>query len=218
MLSGWNQLEGKRCPLFGRQKHTTILIEGPSPGMDHFSVQFAFDHGRYVTPWLQIIGNKRVRNPFIHVELVKTGNAITGVHAKVLEYDERTHHVSGHVGVHHSKGHMKKVYEEFHDPNTWPKHVLVKYTWTTRHETDVEFALFTLMSITVLGMVVVGIRSMSSYRNHIKTFFMETVMDEPTTRVPPRQIHHSSPMYHHHRVPHVGQVWVPPPAQGPKAD
>lgn len=210
-MSDWKQMEGKRCPLFGKQKHTMLVIEGPSQS-DHFSVQFGFDHGRFVTPWLHIIGNKRVKNPFIHVELVKTGTALTGVHAKVLDYNEKNHHVSGHVGIHHRHSHMSKIYSDFHDPNVWPKRIFVKYTWKTKHESDVEFAILTLLSITVLGMIAVGVRSMASYRKHIRQFFMETVMEEPKARVAPRYVQQHIP------APHVKQVWTPPPAQGPKVD
>lgn len=209
-------MEGKRCPLFGQQKHTMIDIEGPAQ-MDHFSVQFAFDHGRFVTPWLHLVGNKRVHIPFIHVELVKTGTALTGVHAQVLEYDPKTHHIDGNVRIYHSQDYLGKVYNDFHDPTKWPKHVFVKYTWKTRHETDVEFALLTLISISVLSMIVVGVRSMAAYRAHIERFFMEKVMEEPVAK---RQVH---PQYaqHHVAAPHVGRPWTQPvnqPIYGEKAD
>lgn len=187
--------------MFGQQRHTTILIDGPYH-REHLSIQLGFDHGRFVTPWLHVIGNKHVKNPFIHIEFIKTGAALSGVRAEVLDYDEKTHHVAGHPGIHHSQKHMKAVYDDFHDPEKWPKRIFVKYTWKTRHETDVEFALTALLSMSVFGMAVMWARSVISYKKHLMKFFRDTVIEDSIGHTPQRPIPTQGTQFSQ-----IGQPW-----------
>ncbi len=155
-------------PLHGASSDDGALRDGS------YNVQLSFDGGRIVTPWLGLKGHRAPKNPVIHVELVRSGGTLTQVKARVIEHHAKNRH---EFGIHESEKIMGKVMREFHDPKVWPKHVLVKYTWKTRHETDVDAALMAVLTLGVLGTVLMGIRSMASYKKHLVEFFSEVVDD-----------------------------------------
>lgn len=173
----WLDLTGAHCPKFGVQGHALLPLPGTSSddGTLHngpYNVQLSFDGGRIVTPWLGLKGQRAPKNPVIHVELVRSGGALTRVRARVIEHHAKNRH---EFGIHESEKVMGKVMREFHDPKVWPKHVLIKYTWKTRHETDVDAALMAALTLGLVGTVLMGIRSMASYKKHLIEFFNDVV-------------------------------------------
>ena len=73
--SSWFQLEGSKVPTFAVPRHAVITIPKECD-----SLQLAFDHQRFVTPWLKLSGSAmhRLRNPVVHVELTRSGSALAG--------------------------------------------------------------------------------------------------------------------------------------------
>lgn len=77
-----------------------------------YRLQLGFDNERLVTSWLQIIGRRAPSAPMVAVELVRSGDALVGVTAKVQampSWDTQA----------------EKVQNEFADPTIWPKHLPV---------------------------------------------------------------------------------------------
>jgi hypothetical protein len=174
---GWKELGGDQCPSFGMRGHAWITIDAndtsTSTNKNEMRVQMGFDHGRFVTPWLKVTGRGAPPRPYIRVELTRSGSGIAGVRATVLN----ALRVREDVKV------MDRMIKELYDSSVWPKHVFVQYVWKTRHETDVDAALVTVLGLGVLGTVVMAVRAMVSYRKHLVEFFSDVTADGDTASV-----------------------------------
>lgn len=173
--SSWFQLEGSKVPSFAVPKHALVTIPKECD-----SLQLAFDHQRFVTPWLKLSGSAmhRLRNPVVHVELTRSGSSLTGVRGTVYGYKKNTG-MAGGMEIHESKQFMSKLFQEFYDDKSGAatKRVLVKYTFRTKHETDRGMAVLILMA---MGVGVAGLMALStilSYRRELREFYTDVVQD-----------------------------------------
>lgn len=173
--SSWFQLEGSKVPTFAVPRHAVITIPKECD-----SLQLAFDHQRFVTPWLKLSGSAmhRLRNPVVHVELTRSGSALAGVRGAVYGYKKNTG-MAGGMEIHESKHFMSKLFQEFYDVKSGAttKRVLVKYTFRTKHETDRGMAVLILMAA---GVVVAGLMALStflSYQRELREFYTDVVQD-----------------------------------------
>jgi hypothetical protein len=104
------------CPKFGATTVVALPLLKPKDfeSRDDYRLQLGFDNERLVTSWLQIIGRRAPPAPMIAVELVRSGDALVGVTAKVQampSWDTQA----------------EKVQKEFADPTIWPKHLPVSH-------------------------------------------------------------------------------------------
>ncbi len=178
--SSWFQLEGSKVPTFAVPKHALVTIPRECD-----SLQLAFDHQRFVTPWLKLSGSAmhRLKNPVVHVELTRSGSALTGVRGTVYGYKKNTG-MAGGMEIHESKRFMSKLFQEFYDDasGSKTKRVFVKYTFRTKHETDRGMAVLVLMA---LGVGVAGLMALStflSYRRELREFYTDVVHDSMSSR------------------------------------
>ncbi len=177
--SSWFQLEGSKVPTFAVPKHALVTIPKECD-----SLQLAFDHQRFVTQWLKLSGSAlhRLKNPVVHVELTRTGSALTGVRGTVYGYKKNTG-MAGGMEIHENKHFMSKLFREFYDvtPGSTTKRVLVKYTFRTRHETDRGMAVLVLMA---MGVAVAGLMALStflSYRRELREFYTDVLQDSTSS-------------------------------------
>ncbi|KAJ0790958.1 hypothetical protein HanOQP8_Chr01g0000271 [Helianthus annuus] len=87
---------------------------------------------KYYIPWLLVINRKSSEVPMIDVHLRYSASDFLGVTAKVIDMP---HH---YVELHPDIG------KQFWDPQTWPKYVLVRYTWEEQSEIDVASGFYVL--------------------------------------------------------------------------
>lgn len=165
-------------------------------------MQMAFDHQRLVTEWLKLSGSvlRRVKNPVVLVTLTRTGSALTGVHAAVHSYQTNTG-MAGGVKIHEGPRFMAKLFQEFYAEGSEAgatKRVLVKYSWNTRHDTDVATALMVLMGLGVVTTGLMGLKTYLAYQDELKRFYSDFSSSEPSDsgyiRQPPQQRLHQQPL------------------------
>lgn len=215
---GWKELGGDQCPSFGMRGHAWIKIDNNDTtstddnNTNNMRIQMGFDHGRYVTPWLKVTGRGAPPRPYIRVELTRSGSGIAGVRASVLN----AVHIREDVKV------MDRMIKELYDSSVWPKHVFVQYVWKTRHKTDVDAALVTVLGMGVLGTVVMAVRSMVSYRKHLMEFFSDVTADDTTSVVSGGEMTSGGVRYQRRTLgtPQMTGVamWASSSGSGPKAD
>ena len=177
--SSWFQLEGSKAPVFGVQRHALISIPRECD-----SLQLAFDHQRFVTPWLKLSGSAvhKVRNPVVHVELTRSGPTLLGAHGNVYSYKKNTG-MAGGMEIHESKQFMNKLFQEFYDiSGESTKRVLVKYTFRTKHETDLGMSVLVLMAIGVLVAGMMALSTFLAYRRELMEFYTDIVQETGASR------------------------------------
>jgi len=168
----WNDALGNFCPKFGVHQTSILMLEGDKKDkMSDYRVQLSFDGGRLVTPWLQLKGRRAPLNPYIHVTLTRSGDALIGATAYVK-------------GMQRGDLKFKNLVGQFDDMSVWPKHVMIKYSWSTRHETDLDTALTVLLSLGSLMTVFMGIRAISGYKKHLQKFFRDVSGEQSVSSVP----------------------------------
>lgn len=82
---------------------------------DNYKLQLSFDGDRVITPWLQIIGRHAPEAPSLVIDLVRSGDALVSVSAKV-------------EGLKPTDPHYTLIRKEFSSKETWPKHLTVRNT------------------------------------------------------------------------------------------
>nr|XP_019706453.1 uncharacterized protein LOC105044806 isoform X2 [Elaeis guineensis] len=130
----WQDVIGRHCPIFAVNREALIPIPKPTgfTGADPYKISFQVGHEKFHVPWLFVINRKSSEVPMINFHLKYSGNDLHGVTAKVVDMP---HH---YVEVHQDIG------KNFWDPNHWPKHVLVRYTWEERSEIDVPGGFYVM--------------------------------------------------------------------------
>lgn len=167
----WNDALGQFCPKFGVHQTSILVLQSEKKDkIADYRVQLSFDGGRLVTPWLQLKGRRVPLNPYIHVTLTRSGDALIGA----------TAHVKGMQG---GDLKFKNLVGQFDDMSVWPKHVMVKYSWSSRHETDVDAALAVLLSLGSLMTVFMGVRAISGYKKHLQKFFRDVSGEQSVSSV-----------------------------------
>jgi hypothetical protein len=138
---------------------------------DDYRLQFAFDGGRFPTPWLAILGKRAPQGPVVEVELVRSGDALLAAKAAVRslhEAQDRDPRISRAAAKH---GHQ--LVAEFANATHWPKHVLVSYSWKTRHEANAERGLLVLLVASAATAALAALGAARRYRNKLRAFFLE---------------------------------------------
>ncbi|EFN54175.1 hypothetical protein CHLNCDRAFT_17489, partial [Chlorella variabilis] len=132
----WHDILGQHCPKFGVKRLVAVPLPQPLgyKAADDYKVQFSFDGDRHLTPWLPVIGKRAASPPYVEVELTRSGDSIVAVSASVYQLDEE------------DQAQHAPLVREFLNATHWPKHLLVHYTWHTRHEEDEEAGLLVLFS------------------------------------------------------------------------
>jgi hypothetical protein len=158
----WHDVLGSHCPKFGVSRTVTLPIPEPVSihTTDDYKIQFSFDGDRVITSWLQLIGNRAPEAPVLIVELVRSGDALVSSTARV-EALPRT------------DLHYQKVKKEFSDPHLWPKHILVHYKWTARHEVDTERGLVVLFAFGGVAMLLAALSVARTYNKQLRQFVEE---------------------------------------------
>lgn len=80
-------MTGAHCPRFG-ESHTVVLpLPRPANAsyaeLREYKLQLAFDHDRFVTPWLALWGQGAPEAPLLEVHLTRAGEVLLDVEARV---------------------------------------------------------------------------------------------------------------------------------------
>ncbi|XVE80758.1 hypothetical protein DITRI_Ditri15bG0006000 [Diplodiscus trichospermus] len=115
----WHDVIGKHCPIFAVNREVLIPIAKPTgyTGADPYKISFQVGKEKFLVPWLFLINRKSSEVPMIDMHLRYSGGDLHGVTAKIVDMPH--HYVETHPNIR----------KQFWDPQHWPKHVLVRYTW-----------------------------------------------------------------------------------------
>lgn len=163
----WHDVIGRHCPIFAVNREVLIPLEKPTgyTGADPYKISFQVGHEKFLIPWLYVINRKSAEVPMIDVHLRYTGGDLQGVTAKVIDMP---HH---YIEVH------SNIRQHFWDPQHWPKHVLVRYTWDERSEIDVSGGFYVLFGSGLVLSFILAIYVLQSSRDKIERFVRETVQE-----------------------------------------
>ncbi|KAG0500904.1 hypothetical protein HPP92_000976 [Vanilla planifolia] len=163
----WHDVIGRHCPIFAVNREVLMPIEKPTgyTGADPYKVSFQIGHEKFHIPWLFVINRKSTEVPMIDVHLKYAGSDLHGATAKVLDMP---HH---YIEVH------QEVRKHFWDPEHWPKHVLVRYTWEEISEIDVSGGFYVLFGSGLLFSFILAIYVLQSSQEKLARFVRETVSD-----------------------------------------
>ncbi|KAF7825429.1 uncharacterized protein G2W53_016593 [Senna tora] len=126
---------------------------------------FQVGREKFLIPWLLVINRKSTEVPMIDVNLRYSGSDLHGVTAKVVDMP---HH---YIEIH------PEIRKQFWDPQHWPKHVLVRYTWKEYSEIDVTSGFFVLFGSGLAMSFVLAIYILQSSRDKLERFVRETVAE-----------------------------------------
>lgn len=160
--SNWHDVLGMHCPKFGEDRLVALPIPKPIDfeNKDEYKIQLSFDSNRITTPWLRIIGNKAQDAPYLEIELIRSGDAVIGVSTKVNSVPK-------------SDPKYREIEEEFKDPNRWPKHLLVQYSWQSKHEVDSGRGLSVILSVGLVWSLFVILTAWIKHRKQINKFLRD---------------------------------------------
>ncbi|KAE8718269.1 putative NT domain of poly(A) polymerase and terminal uridylyl transferase-containing protein [Hibiscus syriacus] len=130
----WHDVIGKHCSIFAVNREVLIPIAKPTgyTGADPYKISFQVGKEKFLVPWLLLINRKSSEVPMIDMHLRYSGGDLHGVTAKIVDMP---HH---YVEIH------PNIRKQFWDPQHWPKHVLVRYTWEEQSEIDVTSGFYVL--------------------------------------------------------------------------
>ncbi|KAJ7534315.1 hypothetical protein O6H91_13G089300 [Diphasiastrum complanatum] len=130
----WHDQLGRHCPRFGIDREVVLPVPKPQEytGADSYKISFQVGKEKFSTPWLLVVGRQNSEVPIIDFTLRYSGGDLQGVIAKVTTMPEQ--YIKDH----------DEIQKQFLDPQAWPKHVLVRYTWEETSEFDVEGGLYVL--------------------------------------------------------------------------
>ncbi|GLT55318.1 hypothetical protein SLA2020_284520 [Shorea laevis] len=163
----WQDVIGRHCPIFAVNREALILLQQPVgyTGADPFKISFQVGREKFLIPWLLVINRKSSEVPMIDVHLRYSGNDLHGVTAKVLDMP---HH---YVEIH------PDIRKQFWEPEHWPKHVLIRYTWKEQSEIDVTSGFFVLFGSGLMLSFILSIYVLQSSREKLARFVRETVAE-----------------------------------------
>jgi len=162
--TSWLDQLGRHCPKFGVD--TEVVMPLPKPVgytvSESYKVSFQFGREKYLTPWLLVIGRKEV--PMLEVTLRYSGGDLEGVTSRIVPMPEK-----------YLKQH-EAIRQKFVDPEDWPKHILVQYTWVEKSEIDVVGGLFVLFLSGNILFVVTAIYILQTSKDKLSRFMNENVV------------------------------------------
>ncbi|XP_058214745.1 uncharacterized protein LOC131326146 [Rhododendron vialii] len=158
---------GRHCPIFAVNREALIPIPKPTgyTGADPYKISFQVGREKFLIPWLLVINRKGPEVPMIDVLLRYSGSDLLGVTAKVVDMP---HH---YLEIH------PDIRSQFWNPQHWPKHVLVRYTWKEQSEIDVTSGFYVLFGSGLLMTFILSIYILQSSRDKFARFVMETVAE-----------------------------------------
>ncbi|KAK8971296.1 hypothetical protein KSP40_PGU010719 [Platanthera guangdongensis] len=167
----WHDLIGRHCPIFAVNREVLMPIAKPTgyTGADPYKISFQVGNEKFYSPWLLLINRKSTDVPMIDVHLRYSGSDLYGVTAKVVDMPK--HYIEVHPEVH----------KHFWDPEHWPKHVLVRYTWEEKSEIDVTGGFYVLFGSGLILSLILAIYILESSREKISRFVKETVAESNMT-------------------------------------
>lgn len=163
----WHDMVGRHCPVFAVNREVLIPIPKPTgyTGADPYKITFQVGQEKFQIPWLYIINRKSSEVPMIDMHLRYSGNDFLGVTAKVVDMPH--HYVEMHPDIR----------KQFWDPQHWPKHVLIRYTWEERSEIDVTSGFYVLFGSGLLLSFILSIYVLQSSKEKLARFVRETVAE-----------------------------------------
>ncbi|KAL4859320.1 hypothetical protein ACK3TF_001057 [Chlorella vulgaris] len=174
----WHDVLGTHCPKFGVSR--LVVVPLPQPvgykATDDYKLQLSFDGDRHLTPWLPIIGKRAASPPYVEVVLTRSGSSIVSVTSTVYQLDDAD-----------QKQHAAMV-NDFLNATHWPKHLLVHYTWHTRHEEDEEAGLLVLFSAGAVAALLLGLNVARTYQEKLRQFLADVTGDQPMVGAPEKGI------------------------------
>ncbi|KAL8141038.1 hypothetical protein V2J09_007059 [Rumex salicifolius] len=163
----WYDMIGRHCPIFAVNREALIPIPKPVgfTGADPYKISFQVGREKFIIPWLYVINRSSREVPMIDVHLRYSGNDLLGVTAKVVDMP---HH---YIEIH------PDIQKQFWDPEHWPKHVLVRYTWEEQSEIDVASGFYVLFGSGLMLSFILSIYVLQSSKDKIARFVQETVAE-----------------------------------------
>ncbi|XVF37423.1 hypothetical protein REPUB_Repub20aG0006600 [Reevesia pubescens] len=163
----WHDVIGKHCPIFAVNREVLIPIAKPTgyTGADPYKLSFQVGKEKFLVPWLFLINRKSSEVPMIDMHLRYSGSDLHGVTAKIVDMP---HH---YVEIH------PNIRKQFWDPQHWPKHVLVRYTWEEKSEIDVTSGFYVLFGSGLMLSFILSIYILQSSKDKLARFVMETVAE-----------------------------------------
>lgn len=166
----WHDVIGKHCPIFAVNREVLIPLAKPMgyTGADPYKISFQVGREKFLIPWLLVVNRKSSEVPMIDVHLKYSGGDLHGVTAKVVDMP---HH---YVVIH------PDIRQQFWDPQHWPKHVLVRYTWEEQSDIDVTSGFYVLFGSGLMLCFILSIYILQSSRDKFARFVRETVVESST--------------------------------------
>lgn len=163
----WHDVIGKHCPIFAVNREALIPIAKPTgfTGADPVKISFQVGREKFRVPWLFVINRKSSQVPMIDVHLRYSGNDLLGVTAKIVDMPQ--HYVEIHPDLP----------KYFWQPESWPKHVLIRYTWEEQSEIDVASGFYVLFASGLMLSFILSIYILESSREKFTRFLQETVAE-----------------------------------------
>ncbi|KAJ7950101.1 ATP-dependent helicase/deoxyribonuclease subunit B [Quillaja saponaria] len=165
--TGWHDMIGRHCPIFA--VNCEVLISIPKPvgytGADPYKISFQVGREKFLVPWLLVVNRKSSEVPMIDVHLRYSGSDLHGVTAKVVDMP---HH---YVDIH------PEICKQFWDPQQWPKHILIRYTWEEQSEIDVTAGFYVLFGSGLVQCFILSIYILQSSREKLARFLKEAVAE-----------------------------------------
>lgn len=132
---------------------------------DDYKIQLSLDGDRFVTPWLQLIGRTAPAAPYLRVHLVRSGDALAGMSAEVEEVPDS------------QSSAYQRVADDFSKAEQWPKHLIVHYSWRTRHEVDANRGLTVMFATGAAAMLLVVGSVVRTYQRQLRQFVEDVAGD-----------------------------------------
>ncbi|XP_050383553.1 uncharacterized protein LOC126800268 [Argentina anserina] len=167
MKTDWHDMIGRHCPIFAVNREVLIPIVKPTgyTGADAYKISFQVGREKFLIPWLYLINRKSSEVPMLEVHLRYSGSDLHGVTAKVVDMP---HH---YVEIH------PDIRKQFWDPQNWPKHLLVRYTWEEQSEIDVTSGFYVLFGSGLTLSFILSIYILQSSKDKFARFVMERVAE-----------------------------------------
>ena len=132
---------------------------------DEYKIQLSLDGDRLVTPWLEIIGRRAPSPPYLQLHLTRSGDALVDVSAAVVPLTGRGSRRHGRLAA------------DFANATHWPKHLMVHYSWESRHETDVTRGLTVMFAAGGAAMIAVAASVMRAHQRQLRQFVEDVAGD-----------------------------------------
>ncbi|KAK6943381.1 hypothetical protein RJ641_024483 [Dillenia turbinata] len=169
----WHDIVGRHCPIFAVNREVLIPIPKPTgyTGADPYKLSFQIGREKFRIPWLLVVNRKSPEVPMIEFH---------------LRYSD--------IEIH------PDISKQFWDPEHWPKHILVRYTWSVslhlnlnpfnhafaiplrelreeKSEIDVASGFYVLFGSGLVMSFILSIYVLQSSRDRLARFLRETVAE-----------------------------------------